>query len=100
MYFVFVLLGRSGLGKDSEEERKKCKRLQVYAMKAKRRKVDEENLKGHFKSRMKDKLNERQTHADLSKSQKACEQLDSQKVLKPKICYRSLFIYFYFGCTG
>ena len=80
MFRLIKSSGRSGLGKDLEEERKRKKRLELYALKAKRRKETEKDLRVDFKSRMRSKLNERQIFADLSKSQKACEQLDSQKV--------------------
>ena len=72
--------GRSGLGTANEEERKRKKRLEIYALKTKRRREEEVHLRGDFKTRMRGKLNERQTWKDLCTSQKACEQLDNKKV--------------------
>ena len=71
--------GRKGLGKDDEDLKRKTQRLEVHRM-TKRKRLMEESLKGDFKSRMKDKLIERQTVCDVYKSQKACEQLDVSKV--------------------
>ena len=52
-------------------------------MRTKMRRETEKDLRVDFKSRMRSKLNERQILADLFKSQKACEQLDSNKVSRP-----------------
>jgi len=82
---IDIKTGRGGVGKTSEEERKRTKRLEMYRIKAKRRKEDEEHLKGDFKSRMRSKINERQVFADLCKSQKACHQLDHKKGMEEPI---------------
>ena len=60
------------------------------------RRETEKGLRVDFKSRMKSKLNERQIIADLFKSQKACEQLDSNKVsllveVSTRVVYKKLF---------
>lgn len=75
--------GRKGLGKESEEARRKKQRIEAHLIMAKRRKLMEENLKGDFKSRVTDRINERQIATDLYKSQKACQHLDNLKGLEP-----------------
>ena len=73
--------GRKCLGKEFEESQKKKRLLEVQVVKAKRRKLEEEHLKGDFKSRMRGNFMEKQILADLYKSQKACHHLDLQKVI-------------------
>lgn len=68
------------MGKESEEARRKNQRIEAHLIMAKRRKLMEENLKGDFKSRVRDRINERQIATDLYKSQKACQHLDNLKV--------------------
>ena len=47
----------------------------------KRRKLMEERMSGDYRARQKESFAEKKIIADLNKSQRACEQLDSAKVL-------------------
>jgi len=76
--------GRKGLGKEIDEDDRKKRYMEAQVIKFKRRKIDEEKIKGEFKTRMRDKHNERQSQSDLYKSQKACHHLDSLKKLEAK----------------
>lgn len=75
---VEVKTGRGGLGRDTEEKRKKEEKTQMYRhWSAKRQKMETEH-KNMFMRHMNEKVKRRNVERDLYKSQKVCEQLDSQ----------------------
>ncbi|KAL4239817.1 G patch domain-containing protein 11 [Mactra antiquata] len=81
---VELKTGRGGLGRDADQKRKKEEQAQFHKhMSAKRHKMDAEN-KQTFLKRMNEKLRNRDAEKDLYKSQKVCEQLDTQLgIVKP-----------------
>ncbi|XP_053382931.1 G patch domain-containing protein 11-like [Mercenaria mercenaria] len=67
-----------GLGSETEQKRKKDERVQMHKYwSAKRQKMEVEH-KQTFMKRMNEKMRNRNVDKDLYKSQKVCEQLDSQ----------------------
>ncbi|XP_064623477.1 G patch domain-containing protein 11-like isoform X2 [Lineus longissimus] len=76
---VELKLGRGGLGRDAEMKRKHIQ-IQSYreVMKAKRAKYAVQQQKD-FRQRMAGLLSEKRVHGDLMKSQRVCEQLDTEK---------------------
>lgn len=72
-------VSRNGLGKEEQDKERKRKRVEKLMEIGKRRREQEEQLRGDFKSRMREKSNLRVVMSDLVKSRKACEQLDSAK---------------------
>ena len=74
------MLGRGGLGQESELKRKQVIQEHVMtAAKEKRAKLEEKQWK-NFRQQQKERFSSRQIEKDLFISQKACEQLDKAKV--------------------
>ena len=73
--------GRSGLGHDTEIYRKRNAASAARVLSLQKRQKIEENRRQNFRERQRTTLTERKFERDLYKSQKACEQLDAQKVL-------------------
>ncbi|XP_060576359.1 G patch domain-containing protein 11-like [Ruditapes philippinarum] len=75
---VEVKLGRGGLGREADQKRKKDQQVQMHKhWSAKRRKMEAEH-KQTFMRRMNERIKNKNVDKDLYKSQKVCEQLDSQ----------------------
>lgn len=79
---VGILLkdGRGGLGRESELKRRKEQAVTHRAMYLQKRQKIQNQQKQHFQDRLSNNLVEKKAERDLSKSQKVCEHLDSQKV--------------------
>ena len=77
---VEIKLGRGGLGRDSEMKRKQEHRTEMLRNRAFKRQKMESKHKQDFMHRQNTKFAEKNVEKDLYKSQKVCEQLDSQKV--------------------
>lgn len=78
-------MGRGGLGREAEEKRKKVQQAEMHRhWSAKRQKMEVES-KQTFMRRMNEKQRNKNFEKDLYKSQKVCEQLDSQLVIT--VCY-------------
>ncbi|XP_064602068.1 G patch domain-containing protein 11-like [Liolophura sinensis] len=76
---VIVKTNRSGLGQEAHQKRKQeMQAMMRISMAAKRRKMEEQH-KGDFVERKSKQFSEKLAERDLYKSQKVCEQLDSQK---------------------
>lgn len=77
---VVVKTNRGGLGQEAHQKRKQeIQAMMRTAMATKRRKMEEKH-KGDFMERKSKQFSEKLAERDLYKSQKVCEQLDSQKV--------------------
>ena len=73
-------MGRGGLGRESDQKRKQtAKQERLKHMTVKRQKF-ETQCKQDFMSRMNKTYANKTAEKDLYKSQKVCEQLDSQMV--------------------
>lgn len=83
---VEVKTGRGGLGQETEQKRKKEERHQMYRNRNAKRQKTEMERKQTFVQRMNDKFSIKNIEKDLYKSQKVCEQLDSQLVSKITVC--------------
>ena len=77
---VAVKTGRGGLGHETEQKRQREARSELYRYRSvKRQKVEAEH-KQTFLKRMNERMVNKNMEKDLYKSQKVCEQLDSQLV--------------------
>ncbi|XP_060081576.1 G patch domain-containing protein 11-like [Ylistrum balloti] len=80
--------GRGGLGRDTQVKRKQAEAVAFRAMISHKRQKMELRQKQHFMSHMSNRFSEQQAERDLYKSQKVCEQLDSQMDIKePEVYY-------------
>ncbi|XP_077073463.1 G patch domain-containing protein 11 [Siphateles boraxobius] len=70
---------RGGIGMEELKKRKADEELQNYRRKVQMKQNVEKKSLEDFRVRMRTEREERQTQGDLWKSQRACEQLDSQK---------------------
>ncbi|XP_026133587.1 G patch domain-containing protein 11 [Carassius auratus] len=70
---------RGGIGMEELKKRKADEELQNYRRKVQMKQQGEKKSIEDFRVRKRTEREERQTQGDLWKSQKACEQLDSQK---------------------
>lgn len=77
---VEVKTGRGGLGREAEQKRKKDEKVQMYRNNTLKRQRKEMENKQTFVQRMNERFASRNVAKDLYKSQKVCEQLDSQMV--------------------
>ncbi|KAK6183673.1 hypothetical protein SNE40_011104 [Patella caerulea] len=76
---INLKLGRGGLGQEAEKKRKQNEKVARWTeMNMKRKKMESKNQE-NFKKQMKDKFVNTEAERDLRKSQKVCEQLDSEK---------------------
>ncbi len=72
--------GRSGLGHESHMHRKRSAIISARTFaNEKKQKIAEQNAR-HFRSRQQERFEQRRDDIDLYKSQKVCEQLDSNQV--------------------
>lgn len=79
---VEVKTGRGGLGREADQKRRKNERAEMHKhWSAKRQKMEVEH-KHTFIKRMNEKQRNKNFEKDLYKSQKVCEQLDSQLGIK------------------
>ncbi|XP_051009517.1 G patch domain-containing protein 11 [Acomys russatus] len=74
-----VKTGKSGLGHESLLKRKAEERLENYRRKIHMKNQDEEKAAEQFRTRLKNKQDEMKLQGDLRRSQRACQQLDTQK---------------------
>ncbi|XP_069116546.1 G patch domain-containing protein 11-like [Argopecten irradians] len=80
--------GRGGLGRETEAKRKKAQEVAFRAMVSHKKQKLELRQKQHFMSHLSNRFSEQQAERDLYKSQKVCEQLDSQMDIKePEVHY-------------
>ncbi|KAK5908248.1 hypothetical protein CgunFtcFv8_016322 [Champsocephalus gunnari] len=70
---------RSGIGMEEVKKRKAEEELQHYRQKTRAKQHNETKSLEDFRSRVRTEREERKIEGDLRKSQRACEQLDSQK---------------------
>ena len=77
---IEVKLGRGGLGKEADQKRKQTDRVKMAAVRRDKRQKFEVEQRHQFLQRQREVLVDRRTESDLGKSQKVCEQLDSQQV--------------------
>uniref|UniRef100_A0A8C3IL97 G patch domain-containing protein 11 n=1 Tax=Chrysemys picta bellii TaxID=8478 RepID=A0A8C3IL97_CHRPI len=75
-----IKTGRGGLGHEESQKRKAEERLENYRRKIHMKKQADEDAADQFRMRFKSKQEERKIEGDLRKSQRACQQLDTQKV--------------------
>ncbi|XP_035747913.1 G patch domain-containing protein 11 isoform X4 [Egretta garzetta] len=75
-----IKTGRSGLGHEELKKRKAEEKLENYRQKLHMKKQANEQAADQFRVRFKNKQEERKMEGDLRKSQRACQQLDMQKV--------------------
>ncbi|XP_033873663.3 G patch domain-containing protein 11 [Acipenser ruthenus] len=76
---VNIKTDRGGIGLEEVKKRKAEEKLENYRRKVQvKQQVEKQDLE-NFRLRMRTEKEERQIEADLWKSQRACEQLDSQK---------------------
>ncbi|KAM9847746.1 G patch domain-containing protein 11 [Aulostomus maculatus] len=73
---------RGGIGMEGVKKRKAEEELEQYRQKAQARQQRETRSLEDFRSRVKTEREERKIEGDLRRSQRACEQLDSQKGIK------------------
>uniref|UniRef100_A0A8D0L9T9 G patch domain-containing protein 11 n=1 Tax=Sphenodon punctatus TaxID=8508 RepID=A0A8D0L9T9_SPHPU len=74
-----IKTGRSGLGHDELQKRKAEEKLEHYRRKMHMKKETDEKAADQFRMRVKNKQEERKAEADLQRSQRTCQQLDSHK---------------------
>ncbi|XP_059104317.1 G patch domain-containing protein 11 [Peromyscus eremicus] len=74
-----VKTGKSGLGHETLQKRKAEERLENYRRKIHMINQNEEKAAEQFRMRMKSKQDEMRLEGDLRRSQRACQQLDTQK---------------------
>uniref|UniRef100_A0A8C8S2Q7 G patch domain-containing protein 11 n=1 Tax=Pelusios castaneus TaxID=367368 RepID=A0A8C8S2Q7_9SAUR len=77
-----IKTGRAGLGHDELKKRKAEEKLENYRRKIHLKKQADEQAEDQFRMRFKSKQEERKVEGDLRKSQRACQQLDTQKGIK------------------
>ncbi|ERE68135.1 coiled-coil domain-containing protein 75 [Cricetulus griseus] len=74
-----VKTGKSGIGHESLLKRKAEERLENYRRKIHMKNQNEEKATEQFRMRLKNKQDEMKLEGDLRRSQRACQQLDTQK---------------------
>lgn len=74
-----IKTGRGGLGHEELQKRKAEQQLENYRRKIHMKKQADEQAADQFRMRFKSKHEERKIEGDLRKSQRACQQLDTQK---------------------
>ncbi|XP_022429792.1 G patch domain-containing protein 11 isoform X3 [Delphinapterus leucas] len=77
-----VKTGKSGIGHEALLKRKAEEKLESYRRKIHMKKEVEERAAEQFRMRLKNKQDEMKLEGDLRRSQRACQQLDTQKVLE------------------
>ncbi|KAB1267374.1 G patch domain-containing protein 11 [Camelus dromedarius] len=75
-----VKTGKSGIGHEALLKRKAEEKLESYRKKIHMRNQAEEKAAEQFRMRLKNKQDEVKLEGDLRRSQRACQQLDTQKV--------------------
>jgi len=71
---------RGGLGAEAERKRRKEQWISMRANRHQKRQKMESKLKRDFQQRLSSKFTDNKSEKDLYKSQKVCEQLDSEMV--------------------
>ncbi|XP_073647792.1 G patch domain-containing protein 11 isoform X4 [Tursiops truncatus] len=74
-----VKTGKSGIGHEALLKRKAEEKLESYRRKIHMKKEVEERAAEQFRMRLKNKQDEMKLEGDLRRSQRACQQLDTQK---------------------
>ncbi|XP_016074464.1 PREDICTED: G patch domain-containing protein 11 [Miniopterus natalensis] len=74
-----VKTGKSGIGHETLLKRKAEEKLESYRRKIHMKNQAEENAAEQFRMRLKNKQDEMKLEGDLRRSQRACQQLDTQK---------------------
>ncbi|KAF4016223.1 hypothetical protein G4228_008027 [Cervus hanglu yarkandensis] len=74
--------GKSGIGHETLLKRKAEEKLESYRRKIHMKSQAEERAAEQFRIRLKNKQDEMKLEGDLRRSQRACQQLDAQKVLE------------------
>ncbi|XP_070772374.1 G patch domain-containing protein 11 isoform X1 [Enoplosus armatus] len=74
-----VKTGRGGIGMEEVKKRKAEEELEHYQQKVRAKQQNETKSLEDFRSRVRTEREERKIEGDLRRSQRACEQLDSQK---------------------
>ncbi|EPQ20160.1 Coiled-coil domain-containing protein 75 [Myotis brandtii] len=74
-----VKTGKSGIGHETLLKRKAEEKLESYRRKIHMKNKAEENAAEQFRMRLKSKQDEMKLEGDLRRSQRACQQLDTQK---------------------
>ncbi|EAX00411.1 coiled-coil domain containing 75, isoform CRA_b, partial [Homo sapiens] len=74
--------GKSGIGHEASLKRKAEEKLESYRKKIHMKNQAEEKAAEQFRMRLKNKQDEMKLEGDLRRSQRACQQLDVQKVLE------------------
>ncbi|KAF6103530.1 G-patch domain containing 11 [Phyllostomus discolor] len=74
-----VKTGKSGIGHEALLKRKAEEKLESYRRKIHMKHQAEENAAEQFRMRLKNKQDEMKLEGDLRRSQRACQQLDTQK---------------------
>lgn len=70
---------RGGIGMEEQKKRKAEEELEHYRQKVRAKQQNETKSMEDFRSRVRTEREERKIEADLRRSQRSCEQLDSQK---------------------
>ncbi|XP_075391926.1 G patch domain-containing protein 11 [Tenrec ecaudatus] len=76
---LHIKTGKSGLGHEALLKRKAEENLERYKRKVHMRNQDQERAAEQFRMRLKTKQDEMKLEGDLRRSQRACQQLDTQK---------------------
>ncbi|XP_023603547.1 G patch domain-containing protein 11 isoform X2 [Myotis lucifugus] len=76
---LHVKTGKSGIGHETLIKRKAEEKLESYRRKIHMKNKAEENAAEQFRMRLKSKQDEMKLEGDLRRSQRACQQLDTQK---------------------
>ncbi|XP_029377407.1 G patch domain-containing protein 11 isoform X4 [Echeneis naucrates] len=71
--------GKGGIGMEEMKKRKAEEELEHYRQKVRAKQQNESKSLEDFRSRVRTERDERKIEGDLRRSQRACEQLDSQK---------------------
>ncbi|KAL3873613.1 hypothetical protein ACJMK2_036709 [Sinanodonta woodiana] len=83
-----VKTGRTGLGHEAEQKRKRDAKTARLSFLAEKRKKMERSSQQEFSQRQKERFDQKTAWLDLRKSQKVCEQLDSQSgITEPAECF-------------
>lgn len=77
---ISVKTGRGGLGAEADRKRRKEQWTAMRTARHVKRQKIETKLKHDFQQRMSSKFTDSKAERDLFKSQKVCEQLDSEMV--------------------
>nr|XP_011712179.1 G patch domain-containing protein 11 [Macaca nemestrina] len=75
-----IKTGKSGIGHEASLKRKAEEKLESYRKKIHMKNQAEEKAAEQFRMRLKNKQDEMKLEGDLRRSQRACQQLDAQKV--------------------